>query len=358
MLASKGFRCESRVLIDWKAYMQISKVVARMPEQPPSLKRVRRNIIFALDHVRNFVHAALSIAFFAAFATVRAQAQAVDPGSNISAAVRQAIGGDPLPDVDHPAAYAEFTLHTDDGLSLPGIAYLAAGAGRHPTALLLHGYPGYDGDHDLVSAMRRAGWNVVTFHYRGLWGSAGTFSFAHAIEDAETALATLHDSATDDRLGVDPSRIVIIGHSLGGFIALRVASRHPSDVEAVGTTSAVNLGELASSIKTSAQYRGVLGLLMTNAPVSGATPSTSIAEMQANEKKWNYDNYARQLDHTPVLLVSARDPFAAQNARLGTLLRQTGNTRVDEIGIASDHDFADHRIAMQTAVLTWLLHLR
>jgi uncharacterized protein len=27
---------------------------------------------------------------------------------------------------------------------------------------------------DLAHAMRRAGWNVVFFHYQGAWGSGGT----------------------------------------------------------------------------------------------------------------------------------------------------------------------------------------
>ena len=64
------------------------------------------------------------------------------------------------------------------GVEINGVAYLAAGAGPHPTVVLLHGLPGNEKNLDLAQAMRRAGWNVITFNYRGSWGSPGTFSFA------------------------------------------------------------------------------------------------------------------------------------------------------------------------------------
>src|SRR5260370_1033733 len=42
----------------------------------------------------------------------------------------------------------------------------AAGAGAHPTVLLLHGFPGSEQNLDLAQAIRRAGWNVLRPHYR------------------------------------------------------------------------------------------------------------------------------------------------------------------------------------------------
>lgn len=45
--------------------------------------------------------------------------------------------------------------------------YMAAGAGPHPTVLLLHGLPGNEQNVDLAQSIRRAGWNVLTLHYRG-----------------------------------------------------------------------------------------------------------------------------------------------------------------------------------------------
>jgi pimeloyl-ACP methyl ester carboxylesterase len=51
--------------------------------------------------------------------------------------------------------------------------YLAGGPGPHPTIVLLHGFPGNEQNLDLAQSIRRAGWNVLTLHYRGAWGSPG-----------------------------------------------------------------------------------------------------------------------------------------------------------------------------------------
>ena len=74
----------------------------------------------------------------------------------------------------------------------------------------------------------RAGWNVLTLHYRGSWGSPGKFSFGSAADDAHTALAWLRDAANDARYAIDPSRIAVAGHSMGGFTAASAAAADPA----------------------------------------------------------------------------------------------------------------------------------
>src|SRR3546814_13526648 len=89
-----------------------------------------------------------------------------------------------------------FTIPSEDG-ALNAVLYTAAGSGLHPTLLLLHGFPGNEQNLDLAQAARRAGWNVLTLHYRGSWGSPGSFSFTHASEDAWNALQYLQQSDTE-----------------------------------------------------------------------------------------------------------------------------------------------------------------
>ena len=103
------------------------------------------------------------------------------------------------------------------------ILYEAAGAGPHPTAILLHGFPGNERNLDLAQSLRRAGWNAVFFHYRGTWGSRGDFSFANVLEDAAAVLAQVREPAFARAHRIDPDRIALIGHSMGGFAALITA---------------------------------------------------------------------------------------------------------------------------------------
>ena len=41
------------------------------------------------------------------------------------------------------------------------------------------------------TALRRRGWNAITFNYRGSWGSPGTYRFSQNPEDARAVLAFL-----------------------------------------------------------------------------------------------------------------------------------------------------------------------
>src|ERR1700723_208476 len=74
------------------------------------------------------------------------------------------------------------------GALLNAFAYVAAGAGPHPAVVLLHGFPGNERNLDLAQDIRRTGWDVLYFNYRGSWGSPGDFSFTHAIEDTASAV--------------------------------------------------------------------------------------------------------------------------------------------------------------------------
>ena len=85
------------------------------------------------------------------------------------------VAFDPPSDTAHPASLAAFVIPSLEG-ALNAVMYTAAGVGAHPTLLLLHGFPGNEQNLDLAQVARRAGWNVLTFHYRGSWGSPGAFS--------------------------------------------------------------------------------------------------------------------------------------------------------------------------------------
>src|SRR5262249_18384583 len=105
-----------------------------------------------------------------------------------AADVPPAIMHDPPADKTVPASgHAEQIPSHGDAMN--AMVYLPAGQGPHPVVVLLHGFPGNEQNLDLAQAVRRAGWAVVTFHYRGSWGSAGTFTFDGAAADGAAALA-------------------------------------------------------------------------------------------------------------------------------------------------------------------------
>ena len=142
------------------------------------------------------------------------------------AEVPLAVIADPPRDKDHPAALADVHIPSH-GVTMNGVTFVASGAGPHAVEFLLHGFPGNEQNLDLAQAIRRAGFDVLTLHYRGAWGSPGAFSFGHAIEDSDAAVKFLRDPANAAKFRYDPKRIFLAGHSMGGFMSLRTAVAEP-----------------------------------------------------------------------------------------------------------------------------------
>lgn len=105
------------------------------------------------------------------------------------------------------------------GYRLLGTLFLARDAVPCPTAVILHGVPGIEKNVDLAHALREADWNSLIFHYRGCWGSAGDYTLRTIPADVRAAL----DFLGHCDLPVDASKLVLIGHSLGGWAALLAA---------------------------------------------------------------------------------------------------------------------------------------
>ncbi|NEZ59554.1 alpha/beta hydrolase [Adonisia turfae] len=96
---------------------------------------------------------------------------------------------------------------------------------RMGTLLYLHGAGLNIGFHvTQVHWLRKLGFDVLLAEYRGYGLSEGGFPTERSFyEDAEAALGYLTDG-----LGIAANEIVVYGHSLGGAIAIDLASKHPN----------------------------------------------------------------------------------------------------------------------------------
>ena len=269
------------------------------------------------------------------------------------------ITTDPAPDKAAPAAMEAFQLPSH-GSMLNALFYEAAGAGPHGTVVMLHGFPGNEKNLDLAQAIRREGWNVLYFDYRGSWGSPGAFSFGHSMEDVQSALVYLRDPANAKRLRSDPSRIVLFGHSMGGMIALYTAAHDPK-VLAVGVISAADMAGHAQ-LPPNASAEGKKQMLADiskalaaegMAPLAGCTPDALAAELMAHPE-WALANDEAGLKSTPMLIVTSDDGLAEPADKLAAALSADGNDRMLTAHIATDHAYSDKRIEMESEVIRGL----
>lgn len=280
---------------------------------------------------------------------------AVVIGAPVLAAVPRAVIADPARDAAHPARNRQaLILSHGDGMN--ALFMLAAGAGPKPTLLLLHGLPGNEQNLDLAQAVRRAGWNVLTLHYRGSWGSPGRFSLAGAGEDVDAAMTFLRQPDTVAQYGIDPQRIVIAGHSLGGFLAARYAATH-DDVAGVVLLDPWNIGATGKNVAAHPETRqdviADLGDDFGNS-LAGTDAARLMAEVEHHARDWDLLDTAPALAGKPVLVVAAEHGNAAQVAPLAAALKAQRGARVQAVTLPSDHAFADRRIGLAAITVDWL----
>eukprot|EP01037_Dinobryon_pediforme_P016906 gene16906-17093_t len=260
----------------------------------------------------------------------------------------EAIWRDPPADAAHPARMA--VLHVPSGgVDINAVAYLAAGPGPHPTVVVCHGLPGNEKNLDLAQALRRRGWNAITFNYRGSWGSPGTYRFAQNPEDLHAVLAYLRDPAHAATLGIDPARLAVVGHSMGGWVTAIGGGEEPG-VVALGLVSAANMGTLGMLPRA-----GRVKLAQDNyETLAGTSPEALGDELGAKSAEFDFVKKAPALAKVPLLVLTSDDGLAGQADALVAAVRAAGGAKVTTAHVATDHSWSDHRIDLEARIIRFL----
>ena len=118
--------------------------------------------------------------------------------------------------------YRDLEFVTEDAERLHGW-WIGARTESLGHLLLCHGNAGNVGDRVLHAALlTAAGFDVLLFDYRGYGRSSGRPSEDGTYRDARAALTCLLE-----RPAVDPRRVVYLGESLGGAVAVDLALERP-----------------------------------------------------------------------------------------------------------------------------------
>lgn len=279
--------------------------------------------------------------------------------ASLRAPLSPAIQDPPIFDLDAPPRMVETTFDVA-GARLNAVIYEAQGAGPHPALVLLHGFPGFERNLDLAQAARRAGWTVVFFHYRGSWGSGGAFSFLHVVEDVHAVVEAISQPSFAAAHRLDPARIALVGHSMGGFAALVVGAENER-VDCVASLAGANLGRLA---RAAAQRAGAADGMAASldgwsGPIVGASGRELVDEVVAHADRFDTTAQAARLAGKSLLLIAGgRDevtPVTVHHAPLVEALEEAGaddvTARVMPLG---DHAFSGLRIALAVQLVDWL----
>ena len=262
--------------------------------------------------------------------------------------------------VTRPASMEELAIPSA-GSRINAFVYLSAGEGVHPIVILLHGYPGNERNLDLGQAVRRAGYDALYFDYRGSWGSGGTFSFEHGLEDADAVLAWVRDPVNIAKYHFDAHRIALVGHSTGAWFALMTATHEPAEV-CVAAISAENVGWEGQDFPNNTDARSeALNYFRSTTTDSGpvrADPDELLEQVLKHAVDWDYLAVADQLKSHPLLLMAATrdtpEEGVAMHGKLVDAIHRAGGKLVRSLVFDDDHAFSSHRLALANALTHWL----
>ena len=262
-----------------------------------------------------------------------------------------AVIADPPPDAKFPARME--VIHVPSGgVQINGVVYVASGEQPHPTFVFFHGLPGNEKNLDLAQAVRRAGWTVVTVNYRGSWGSPGNFRFAQNLEDARATLSFIKSPDNARRLSIDPNRIAVGGHSMGGWVAAETLAQDSSLLGAV-IISAGDMG--AIGLRAQQNRPAVIADMNDNKEsLAGVTGESMADELKSHGKEWSFKTLAPELIHRNLLVLYSNDFVKADSLELIKEVKAAGGTTITGKYVVTDHSWSDHRIALESLVINWL----
>jgi hypothetical protein len=271
--------------------------------------------------------------------------------------LQHALTRDPVPDKMFPPSIEELTFLAG-GNRLSGLLYLANGLGPHPTVLLLHGLPGNEKNLDLAQTVRRAGFNVMFFHYRGAWGSEGDYRLVQLADDVAAALDFLRKNAVRYRVQVD--KLSLLGHSMGGFAALAAGSRDPG-LACVGAMAPANLGLMAEGVRAGEPsalallaYADSLFMLRNFDAAQMRKDLLSVPAMQLDTRL-----FAPGLRGKSVFMITGAEdrvlPPASMFEPTVKAYRRDPAIRLRQHTIPGDHSFSYSRVRLSGHLLEWLL---
>lgn len=262
-------------------------------------------------------------------------------------------------DFSSPPSIFEGNIESD-GSAMPMIMYKANGKGPHPTIILLHGFPGNEKNLDLAQVYRRAGFNVIFFHYRGAWGAEGQYGIANQVADTANVIKLIRTGKFPHSEFIDHQKISLVGHSLGGFNAL-----YSGINQSTQCTLAIAPTDIGGVAKQLADFNVVASdpyMSYPLLPLKGYSFVDALKEAKA--KAFHLAPQMGKFKTQPVLIVQGKQDIyqvgdlviisPKDSAGLIASAKQQGATNASYLEMAGDHSFSWNRIALAKRTTDWL----
>ena len=251
-------------------------------------------------------------------------------------------------DINSPASSTELFIPSGNS-QIAGLIYNANGLQKHPTLLLLHGYPGNERNLDIAQVVRSRGWNVIYFDYRGSWGSQGKFSFKNCVEDVVNVVSFCNKY--QDSLKIDTSNIVLFGHSMGGWVCLKALQELPT----IKKGFVLSTWDIAKDFKNVSNEKEMLSI--ANDPnIAGKyfVLNTSLKDLYTpvlqDKTYFNLLNDAKSLGDKQIIMIDEHE----KNSQLAEKIKEFNKPYFDYSVWQTDHSFTNKRASLINKVLAFI----
>jgi len=210
--------------------------------------------------------------------------------------------------------------------------------------LVLHGFPGMAPIlSDVVSSLCQAGFAPMSFHYKGCWGSGGSYSFLGALRDTQKAL-----DLVVDRKDLDVDNLSIIGHSFGGLIAILMAAKSEMIKNVAALCPVANMKAELSTIQAK-------NILQKGLPfVSGFPMRKAVKEWETLSRQYEPIDYVEKIAPRSFLLIHGDKDDIIPLSCSKILFSKAFEPKKMSIVSGADHIFAGNHKKTIELIISWL----
>lgn len=240
-----------------------------------------------------------------------------------------------------PLGNLEGIIIHSHGCKLLGTLYRTRKHGKSPAAIVLHGFPGFEKNYDILRALQTLGYHSLIFHYRGAWGSEGDYTVTGQIDDVKSALEMLRN-----RPDVDPEKILIVGHSMGSWLAVNIGA---IDRQVIGVVAISGVGDM--------RKRGELNRKRVESSLRflrGVTYEQYISDMETRAEKYNPVEKIGRISPRPVLIIHGENDAVVKVYNAYALYEAAKEPKELFIVEKADHVFSYQREEVLRRITSWI----
>jgi dipeptidyl aminopeptidase/acylaminoacyl peptidase len=233
-----------------------------------------------------------------------------------------------------------------EGVRLLGRLYRPNDESVYPAVAICHGYPGDAKNMDLAEELALNDVAVLVFYYMGAWGSGGEFRLTNLAPSTSAAVEYLKSLDF-----IDLDRVGLISLSMGAVPLTKCMSAEPSLKTGV-------LMSPASDLKPWSQEQYLdsivpVFLKMAEGKLTGWTAENLRQDIRAAASELNPIETVREI-HAPLMVVLGTNDTVTAPPDIRRLYEAANEPKKLVEIEGADHEFSEHRIPLQKAVIDWV----